>query len=61
MIDNNIVSTFKEKAEFFNNFFAKQCTPLQNDSKLSDKIHWKYNLTISSVNIVNDDKTKLLK
>ena len=32
--DNNYITDFKEKAQIFNNFFAKQCTLVENSSKL---------------------------
>lgn len=31
-----LISNFKKKAEIFNSYFAKQCTPLENDSTLPD-------------------------
>ena len=31
-----LVSNFKKKAGIFNKYFAKQCTPLANDSVLPD-------------------------
>ena len=33
--NNNYITDFKEKAQIFNNFFAKQCTLVENSSKLS--------------------------
>ena len=32
--NNNYITDFKEKAQIFNNFFAKQCTLVENTSKL---------------------------
>ena len=37
---------FKIKANYFNIFFASQCTPLVNNSKLSVKITYNSSLTI---------------
>ena len=34
LIKDKFVTDIKTKADIFNNFFAEQCTPLQNDSKL---------------------------
>ena len=31
---NNYITDFKEKAQIFNDFFAKQCTLVENSSKL---------------------------
>ena len=36
--ENNFVTFFKEKAEFLNSFFAKQC-PLKNYSKSHSRLH----------------------
>ena len=32
--NNNHITDFKEKAQIFNDFFAKQCTLVENSSKL---------------------------
>ena len=32
--NNNSITDFKEKAQIFNDFFAKQCTLVENSSKL---------------------------
>ena len=32
--NNNYITDFKEKAQIFNDFFAKQCTLVENSSKL---------------------------
>ena len=32
--NNNYVTDFKKKVQIFNNFFAKQCTLVENTSKL---------------------------
>ena len=32
--NNNYITDFKEKAQIFNDFFAKQCTLVENTSKL---------------------------
>ena len=32
LADNKLVTDFLDKANLFNNFFAKQCTPISNDS-----------------------------
>ena len=34
LIKDKFVTDIKTKADIFNNFFAEQCTPLHNDSKL---------------------------
>ena len=34
LVDDKFVTDMKMKADIFNNFFAKQCTPLKKDSVL---------------------------
>ena len=34
LINNKLISNFKEKADRFNPFFTSQCTPISNDSTL---------------------------
>ena len=36
--DNKCVTDFKKKAELYNLFFAKQCSIIDNSSKLSSNI-----------------------
>ena len=36
--EGKLESDFKIKANYFNSFFASQCTPLVNNSKLPDKL-----------------------
>ena len=35
LVNNKHISNFKEKANYLNDFFASQCTPISNDSALS--------------------------
>ena len=37
LIDNKVISNFEAKANHFNIFFASQCTPLINNSKIPEK------------------------
>ena len=34
LVNNKLISNFKEKANHFNAFLASQCTPVSNDSAL---------------------------
>ena len=47
LVNNKFVADFKAKANNFNDFFSKQCTPLTNASKLPDN---QVNLTNSRIN-----------
>ena len=44
MINNNLISNFREKANIFNDFFVQQCQPIANDSILqTDQILYTQN------------------
>ena len=34
LVNNNLISNFREKANIFNNFFVQQCQPIANSSIL---------------------------
>ena len=43
LIDDKFVTDMKAKANIFNKFFAEQCTPLKNESKLPSNQIFKSN------------------
>ena len=47
--ENKFVTDFKEKAEFFNEFFAKQCSLIKNSSKPPSHLHYLTDNRLSSV------------
>ena len=55
-----VVSDFKQKANLFNNYFAPQCTPVKNGSKLPNFSHktWKI---LTSFDIKDDDIITIIK
>ena len=58
---NNYITDFKEKAQIFNNFFAKQCTLVENTSKLpTDSLKRTKNL-LSTISFTKDDIAKIIK
>ena len=59
--NNNYMTAFKEKAEIFNNFFAKQCTIVKNTSKLSTDSLKKTNNCLSTISFTNDGIAKIIK
>ena len=43
LVNNKIGSDFTEKANFFNDFFASQCTPISNNSELPSRKYCRTN------------------
>ena len=58
LVDNNFVTDIQTKANIFNTFFAKQCTPLNNSSVLPVNQMF---LTQSRLNFINFDEDEILK
>ena len=58
LVNDNFITNFLEKANLFNEFFSKQCQPLQNNSALpkSNTYH-----TGNRLNDITFDNEKLLK
>ena len=54
LINNSSVTDFKEKANLFNEFFCKQCTPVANGSTLPTLLETP-NVTLSSIEIIASD------
>ena len=48
LVDNKLVTDFLDKANLFNNFFAKQSTPIFNDSTVPVSINFETRERISS-------------
>ena len=58
---NNYITDFKEKAETFNSFFAKQCTIVKSTSQLSTDSFKKTNNCLSAVHFTKDNTAKIIK
>ena len=58
---NNYITDFKEKAQIFNNFFAKQCTLVENTSKLRTNSFKRTNNLLSTISFTTDDIAKIIK
>ena len=58
--NNKFVTDFKEKAELFNSFFAKQCSLIKNESKLPSRLHFLTDKRLSMVKFVNNDILKIV-
>ena len=59
--ENKFVTGFKEKAELFNSFFAKQCFLIKNSSKLPSHLHYLTDNRLSSVSFSQDDIAKIIQ
>ena len=59
--NNNYITDFKEKAQIFNNFFAKQCALVENSSKLPIDSSKKTNNLLSTILFTKDDIANIIK
>lgn len=57
----NFVTDYKEKAEPFNVFCAKECSLIKNNSKLLSHLHYLTDNCLSSVGFSQDDITKTIQ
>ena len=60
LVNNSFVTDFKAKANLFNDFFCKQCTPVANDSTLLTLLET-LNEILSSIDIIASDIGKIIK
>ena len=61
LVNNKTVSGFTEKANLFNDFFASQCTPINNNSVLSSRKSFKTSKGLYKLNIKEDDILKIIR
>ena len=54
LVDNKLVTDFLDKANLFNNFFAKQCIPISNDSAVPVNINFETRERLSSLEFCVD-------
>ena len=57
--DRKRESDFKVKANYFNNFFASQCTPLLNNIKLTNKMLYNSAARLTSIKFGNSEILKI--
>ena len=57
--DRKRESDFKVKANYFNNFFASHCTPLLNNSKLTNKMLYNSAARLTSIKFGNSEILKI--
>ena len=60
MINNTLISNFKEKANHFNAFFVSQCTPVSSNSTLPLVATSLTNASLSSVSFNDQDILKII-
>ena len=61
LIDNKIISDFEAKANHFNNLFASQCTPLNNNSKIPENQTYTTNTKLSFIKFENKDIINIIR
>ena len=60
LVNNKLISNFKEKANYFNDFFASQCTPISNDSALTNSSNSVLHVSLSSIQFEDQDILKII-
>ena len=58
--DNKFITDFKEKAELFDTFFPKQCSIIENGSKLSSNLVYHTNKKLSDIVFNSEDIGKVI-
>ena len=58
---NLFITDFKEKAQLFNSFFAKQCSLIRNDSELRTSLAVYTNNRLSTVSFSREDLGKIIQ
>ena len=61
LVNNKLISNFKEKANHFNAFIASQCTPVSNDSALLSTTNSVSNVSLSSFQFKVQDIPKIIR
>ena len=61
LVDDKLLTDFLDKANLFNNFFAKQCTPISNDSTVPENINFETRERLSSLEFCVDDIVKIIR
>ena len=61
LVNDKFVTDMKTKADIFNNFFAEQCTPLKNDSKLPNSQIFLTQSRLSSLDFNEDEALKIIR
>ena len=60
IVNNKVISIFKEKAKHFNPFFTSQCTPVSNDIALANTTNSVFNVSLLSIQFKDQDILKII-
>ena len=60
LVNNKLISNFKEKANYFNNFFTSHCILISNGSVLSNSSNSVSNVSLSSIHFEDQDILKII-
>ncbi len=60
-LNNIYITDFQEKADLFNNFFSKQCSPIESESTLHNFELVTNNVLEDVVSFSEDDITNIIK
>ena len=61
LVNYKLVTDFLDKANQINDFFAKQCTPMSNDSTVPVSINFETRETLSTLQFYVDDIVKIIR
>ena len=61
VINDHLITDFLEKANYFNLYFAKQCTPIEKDSYIPTETNCMCDATISTVDFGNQNILKIIR
>ena len=60
VINDQLITDFREKANYFNLYFARQCTPVENDSSMPTETNCLYDATVSTVDFEDQDILEII-
>ena len=60
LINNEFISNFKTKANYFNRFFNQQCTAISTDSSIPSSVNLATNETVTKINFDEKLISKLI-
>ena len=60
LINNEFISNFKTKANFFNRLFNQQCTAISSDSYIPSSVNLRTNETVTKINFDEQLISKLI-